>query len=253
METNPGLGDLLASALEAGQWPVDLVWDITRALPETSTRASWYCCHRLPVSGCVVHSWYRGTQQGPPRPQSLARAIGAGRGGAGGDRAGRHLLPAAGQCTAGYVLPNLATSLNNQANLLRDLGQPEEALAVNGEALSLYRQLAAASPDEFTFNVAASLNNLALPLRDLGQPEEALDVIEEAVGMARQLAAARPDEFTLPRGIAGQPGRPPGRSRTARRRSLRPRRPAACTSSRRRQARRFQPPPRQDAGALAAT
>lgn len=197
VETNPGLGDLLASTLEAGQWPLDLVWDITRALPETSTAlagtaaTAYRFLAESSIAGTGEHGrallglshWLAQLEREEEALLVIEQAV----------TCFRQLASA----QPDTFLPNLATSLNNQANLLRDLGRPEEALAVNEEALGLYRQLAAASPEEFTFNVAASLNNLALPLRDLGQPEEALDVIEEAVGMARQLAAARPDEFTF--------------------------------------------------------
>jgi len=43
-------------------------------------------------------------------------------------------------------LPDLATSLNNQANLLGALGRPEDALAAIEEAVTVRRALAAARP-----------------------------------------------------------------------------------------------------------
>ena len=92
--------------------------------------------------------------------------------------------------------PDLATSLNNLANRLSDLGRREEALAAAEEAVRLRRVLAAARPDAFTPDLAGSLNNLAAFLSDLGRREEALEAAEEAVRLRRVLAAARPDAFT---------------------------------------------------------
>ena len=53
------------------------------------------------------------------------------------------------------------------------------------EAVSLYRQLAAARPDAFTPGLATSLNNLSLRLNDVGRRDEALAAIEEAVELCR--------------------------------------------------------------------
>ena len=75
----------------------------------------------------------------------------------------------------------LATSLNNLAGFLSNLGRREEALKVAEEAVEIRRQLAAERPDAFLPNLATSLNNLAGFLSDLGRREEALKVAEEAV------------------------------------------------------------------------
>jgi hypothetical protein len=89
----------------------------------------------------------------------------------------------------------LAGSLNNLSNRLGDLGWPEEALAAIQEAVTLFRELAAARPDAFRPDLAQSLNNLSGRLDVLGRPEEALAAIQEATGIYRELAAARPDAF----------------------------------------------------------
>lgn len=195
VETNPRLGDLLASALEDGQWPVELLWDITRALPETSTALSGTAAtaYRL-----LAESSTAGTREHSRVLLGLSHWLA---------QLGRQeeALVAIEQAVTSFqelarsqpdtFLPNLATSLNNQANLLRDLGRPEEALAVILEAVGMGRQLAAARPDEFTFFLAGSLANLAVRLADLGRREDALAASQEATGLYRQLAAARPDEF----------------------------------------------------------
>ena len=90
----------------------------------------------------------------------------------------------------------LATTLNNLAIRLSEVGKREEALEVAREALSLRRDPAAANPDSFTPNLATSLNNLATMLSEVGKREEALDVAREAVSLRRDLAVANPDAFT---------------------------------------------------------
>jgi tetratricopeptide (TPR) repeat protein len=196
VETNPAVGDLLADALQAGQWPLKLVGDITRALPDTSTALAGTAAaayQRLAEASAV------GTREHSGALHNLSRWLG---------QLGRQeeALAAIEQAVTSYrqlaagqpdpFLPRLAHSLNNQSLLLRDLGRPEEGLAAIEEAHGLYRQLAASRPGEFIFDVAGSLNNLCLPLSDLGRREEALAAIEEAVRLGRQLAASQPDEFT---------------------------------------------------------
>ena len=75
------------------------------------------------------------------------------------------------------------------------LGRREEALAAIQEAVTIYRELAAARPDVFRPDLASSLNNLSIRLAGLGRREEALAAIEEAAHIYRELAAARPDVF----------------------------------------------------------
>lgn len=70
-----------------------------------------------------------------------------------------------------------------------------EAVAAVRQAVTIYRELAAASPDRFLPDLAMSLRNLAVRLGDLGWREEALAEIEEAVTIYRELAVARPDAF----------------------------------------------------------
>ena len=53
-------------------------------------------------------------------------------------------------------------SLNNLAVRLGDLGRREDALAAIQEAVTIYRELAAARPDAFRPDLARSLNNLAI-------------------------------------------------------------------------------------------
>jgi tetratricopeptide (TPR) repeat protein len=78
---------------------------------------------------------------------------------------------------------------------LSDLGQRERALAVIGEAVTLYRQLAQAEPDAFLPDLARSLDSQSTCLSDLGRREEALAVAEEAVTIRRALVQALPDAF----------------------------------------------------------
>jgi tetratricopeptide (TPR) repeat protein len=91
----------------------------------------------------------------------------------------------------------LAGSSINLSARLSDLGRPEEALAASQEAVTIFRELAAARPEEFRDGLAAALTNLSVDLGDLGRPEEALAAIQDAVTILRELAAARPEEFRL--------------------------------------------------------
>ncbi len=90
----------------------------------------------------------------------------------------------------------LAPALNNLAARLSEVGRPEEALGIAGDAVSLYRDLAAANSDAFNSNLAASLNTLANRLSEVGKREKALDIARESVELRRDLAAANPDAFT---------------------------------------------------------
>jgi tetratricopeptide (TPR) repeat protein len=92
-------------------------------------------------------------------------------------------------------LPNLATSLSNQAAHQSEMGQRAEALASIGEAVRHYRAPAEANPDAFLPDLAASLNNQANLQSETGQRPEALASIGEAVRHYRALAEANPDAF----------------------------------------------------------
>ena len=70
-----------------------------------------------------------------------------------------------------------------------------EALPDTEEAVALYRELAAASPDRYRPGLAESLNNLGFWYSELGRLAEALAVEQEAVALYRELAAASPDRY----------------------------------------------------------
>src|ERR1035441_8772829 len=96
---------------------------------------------------------------------------------------------------ASRVRPDLARSLDNLGVRFSALGRPAEALPVTEEAVALYRELAAASPDRYRPDLARSLANLGVWFSALGRPAEALPVTEEAVALYRELAAASPDRY----------------------------------------------------------
>ena len=62
--------------------------------------------------------------------------------------------------------------------------------------MSLYRQLAATSPDAFTPGLAMAVNNQAKILLSASPLEDALAPAQEAATLYRQLAATSPDAFT---------------------------------------------------------
>jgi tetratricopeptide (TPR) repeat protein len=119
---------------------------------------------------------------------------------------GRHvdLDPAAAAITARLYPHRLATATDDaeRARLhaqlgyrLANTGQREEALAAIGEAVEIYRRLAATRPDAFEPDLAMALNNLGARLSGLGRREDALTATGEAVEIYRRLAATRPDAF----------------------------------------------------------
>jgi hypothetical protein len=86
--------------------------------------------------------------------------------------------------------------LNNLSNQRSEAGDRAGALTAIDEAVTLYRQLAAANPAAFTPDLATSLNNLSNQRSEAGDRAGALTAIEEAVNLRRQLAAANPAAFT---------------------------------------------------------
>jgi tetratricopeptide (TPR) repeat protein len=91
--------------------------------------------------------------------------------------------------------PDLATSLNNLAGCLCDLGRREDALAAALEARDLYRALAAARPDAFTPDLAVSLAVLARCLEAVERVGEALDADREAIALLRAPFLRHPAAF----------------------------------------------------------
>ena len=62
---------------------------------------------------------------------------------------------------AGASGPGLATSLTTLAKQLAGLGRHEDALAAGKEAVTIYRELAAGSPDAYHQEVEQSLQVVA--------------------------------------------------------------------------------------------
>ncbi|MBF6522810.1 tetratricopeptide repeat protein, partial [Nocardia farcinica] len=89
-------------------------------------------------------------------------------------------------------LPDFASSLNNVAVDLGELGRREEGLAAAEEALKIYRVLAEHHPDAYLPDFASSLNNVAVDLGELGRREEGLAAAEEALKIYRVLAERHP-------------------------------------------------------------
>ena len=88
-----------------------------------------------------------------------------------------------------------ANWLTNLGIWFSALGRPAEALPAEQEAVAIYRELAAASPDRYRPDLASSLSSLGFGFSELGRPAEGLPVSEEAVAMFRELAAATPDRY----------------------------------------------------------
>ena len=92
-------------------------------------------------------------------------------------------------------LNELARLKNNLGNRLSDLGQIEDALAANSEAVDIRRSLVALEPEVYQSELAMSLNNLGNRLSESGQRKDALAVTAEAVTLYRSLVVTWPDNF----------------------------------------------------------
>ena len=79
--------------------------------------------------------------------------------------------------------------------MLAAAGRPKDALPAHQEAVSIYRELAAANPGSYRPDLARALDHLGVSLWALGRPEEALPVAQEAVDANRDLADANPDSY----------------------------------------------------------
>ncbi|KAF7366783.1 WD40 repeat-like protein [Mycena sanguinolenta] len=85
----------------------------------------------------------------------------------------------------------LADSLQYIGQLLRRLGQEEDALRADTEVVALRRKLAETDPG-LTNDLAQSLHNLGIDFNAAGCPEDAVRTGEEAVKLRRQLAETDP-------------------------------------------------------------
>ena len=88
-----------------------------------------------------------------------------------------------------------ADRLNDLGFRLSNGGRREEALTATGDAVEIYRRLAAVNPAALDPDLALSLNNLGMVLSELGRREEALAATADAVEIRRRLAAVNPAAF----------------------------------------------------------
>ena len=91
--------------------------------------------------------------------------------------------------------PRLAGLLVQLSDLRRRWRHAEEAAATITEALDIYRELAAASPDAYTVNLASALVNASELYWSQGMGPEALTLAGEAVPICRELAKINPDRY----------------------------------------------------------
>ena len=79
--------------------------------------------------------------------------------------------------------------------MLSQLGRHAEARPFSEEAVTIYRELAAASPDRYRPKFGNSLANLGVLLSELVRPARASEVTQEAVTIFRELAEANPEDY----------------------------------------------------------
>ncbi len=92
-------------------------------------------------------------------------------------------------------LPDLATSLNSLANVLRDLGRREDALRAAQEAVDLVRGLAEVRPNAFLPELARSLATLGTCLAAAARPHEAVVTFAEGVRTLSGMFFGLPQAF----------------------------------------------------------
>ena len=89
------------------------------------------------------------------------------------------------------IEPLLATSLNDLANRLAEVGQPEAALKKSEIAVGWFRELAVRNRDDSLPGLARSLYTLASLYREVGKWEAALAAAKEAADLYRELSQNR--------------------------------------------------------------
>jgi tetratricopeptide (TPR) repeat protein len=86
---------------------------------------------------------------------------------------------------------NLPLSLDNLALRHADIGDRDEALKINEEALELFRDLAVGDPATFNPDLAMCLTHLSTHLSDMGHYDDGLGRIHEAVTLFEDLHAGQ--------------------------------------------------------------
>jgi hypothetical protein len=92
-------------------------------------------------------------------------------------------------------LPDLAMSLNNQANIQGEMGQRAQALLSIQEAVEIRRELVGKNREAFLPDLAMSLNTQANRQSEMGQRAQALLSIEQAVETFRELVEKNLEGF----------------------------------------------------------
>ena len=95
--------------------------------------------------------------------------------------------------TEGRGCPDVATSLNNLANLYHGTQRMKEAEEAYREALFIRRELAQANPEACRPDVAMTLNNLAILYRDTQRMKEAEAYCREAEGVLEPFWCVNPE------------------------------------------------------------
>ena len=82
-------------------------------------------------------------------------------------------------------------ALNNLGNCYSEVGRPADAVPPAEEAVTLYRDQAAANPG-YLPDLAGALSNLGIRYSEVGRRADAIPPAEEAVTLRRDQAAANP-------------------------------------------------------------
>ncbi|MYY06094.1 MULTISPECIES: AAA family ATPase, partial [unclassified Streptomyces] len=106
--------------------------------------------------------------------------------------AGVEVLRGVAAWDEGCGLPYLAEGLGELSLVLSEAGLRDAALDCSREAVGLWTELNAISPEIYLSELATSLNNLAAHLAETGARQDALEPAHEAVRIRRTLAQQHP-------------------------------------------------------------
>lgn len=92
---------------------------------------------------------------------------------------------------------NVAITLNNLGNLLRDIGELRQAQTCHEEALQNLRELEQKIPEAYKPKVAIALSNLTLLYLKLEEEETAEKAYQEAHDVYQELACHHPRAYEI--------------------------------------------------------
>ena len=197
LQTQAGLGSLLATALREASAPLDVLIDIATTLPYPSvvlTRATAAVTLRVRASlppgtePWIVARWAASAGAVLSAVSREAEALSS-------TQEAVTLYRKLAEDDPDLYRPYLANSLENLGIHYGNVGQPAQALAMTQQAMTIWSALAEADPDRHRPGLASSLTHLGVWFSRLGLLTEALRAEQQAVAIRRTLAEDDPDLY----------------------------------------------------------